>query len=803
MITNKYLTPRIKKIDLVSQVVLKLLLMMSLAPLLGQTILTKSIPYPATELNVRDYNARVNGISAVRYYHPIYSGSGIHVSVKEFLFDTNDVDLIKNYRHLETQLPIIQSHSTIIATLIGGRGNHGPQSLGVAPEVTLSSSSFVQALPDTGDFYIRHGISVQNHSYGTNILNLYGSGAFAFDQQAYRDQTVLHVFSSGNQGISSAMGGVYDGLDSISNITGEFKHSKNTICIGSVDTLDRIEQNSSRGPAYDGRIKPELVAYSQDGTSSAAALVSGTAALIQEVYRQDHLDSLPQASLVKAILINSADDLGPAGPDHTYGFGKLNALGAVETILDQSYTLGRLKKQETNIQDIVLEDKVKSLKVTLVWHEKPASPSSAKALVHDLDLSIAYQDSTYYLPLVLDPTPSKTELKKPAQPGIDTLNNIEQIMIYYPSAGKYQLTVHNKDQTKDTVAYSLVYHVEAQNEFIWLSPLTTESISASAVSTLRWSSSYADSVQGSLAMSYDSIQWLVIAPSLDLHQGYFKWQAPDTNVLAFFKMDIEGKSYSTSTFILQDLRIQTGFVCQDSVAIFWKPLPGVAEYNISALDDLTFSPITSTSDTFVVLPLTPYSLVAVAPVIKGMPGPRYSSYTYIDQGTFCYIKNFIGIKINERSAQIQLEIGTTMGIKSIMIDRITSSGVASILNQSAALKPKYNPTTNLEKGLNKIRLTLLLLNGKTITEELSLFSLGDQLATIYPNPAYTGQSLTFTSQIPHLLTALISDVRGNTLQIIDELESGPLDLRDLSPGIYFIAIFDGRQLIFRDKLLVY
>lgn len=64
-----------------------------------------------------------------------------------------------------------------------------------------------------------------------------------------------------------------------------------------------------------------------DGTSHAAPIVSGVAALIWSV----NPSLLP--TTVKAILLSTATDLGPAGDDSTFGAGKLNALAAVELAL--------------------------------------------------------------------------------------------------------------------------------------------------------------------------------------------------------------------------------------------------------------------------------------------------------------------------------------------------------------------------------------------------------------------------------------------------------------------------------------
>jgi len=105
---------------------------------------------------------------------------------------------------------------------------------------------------------------------------------------------------------------------------------RNVITVGAINlsTLD-IQPYSSRGPTKDGRQKPDLVApdnvttfsYISDafvGTSASAPYVAGCAALIMEIFKDDpDLD-------VREVLIESATDLGPPGPDNTYGYGLVN-----------------------------------------------------------------------------------------------------------------------------------------------------------------------------------------------------------------------------------------------------------------------------------------------------------------------------------------------------------------------------------------------------------------------------------------------------------------------------------------------
>jgi hypothetical protein len=75
---------------------------------------------------------------------------------------------------------------------------------------------------------------------------------------------LTHCFSSGNSG-----------LQGYKSITGNFKQSKNNIVLGCIDQNEIIMPFSSKGPAYDGRVKPELVAFSTQGTSNSTALATG------------------------------------------------------------------------------------------------------------------------------------------------------------------------------------------------------------------------------------------------------------------------------------------------------------------------------------------------------------------------------------------------------------------------------------------------------------------------------------------------------------------------------------------------
>jgi serine protease AprX len=109
------------------------------------------------------------------------------------------------------------------------------------------------------------------------------------------------------------------------------------ISVGSVDWNGRISGFSSRGPTWDGRVKPDLVAMGSGtsiviprtrdrygrggGTSFAAPLVAGCAALVLGA----HPEWGPEA--VREALVWSGSRA--AEPDPTYGWGVPNARDAI------------------------------------------------------------------------------------------------------------------------------------------------------------------------------------------------------------------------------------------------------------------------------------------------------------------------------------------------------------------------------------------------------------------------------------------------------------------------------------------
>src|SRR6478736_5608479 len=294
-----------------------------------------------TDEAVLDFvNPAFNRITSAHNFFPSVNGESQNISIKELSFDPSNIDLINRTFTTSVSPTSTSEHATTMATLIAGGGNSSYQASGVASKARMTSSDYTNLFPDNASIFTSNNIHLQNHSYGVGIENYYGNEATAYDQQVYQNPTLLHVFSVGNLGTSSPTAGTYQNMI-FANLSGNFKQAKNVLVVNAVDSTLKINSLNSRGPAFDGRVKPELTAYGQGGTSEAAALVTGISALLQERYQSTN-NITPDASMIKAILIASADDLGTTGVDYYYGYGSANALNAIKIVESNYFTTATL-----------------------------------------------------------------------------------------------------------------------------------------------------------------------------------------------------------------------------------------------------------------------------------------------------------------------------------------------------------------------------------------------------------------------------------------------------------------------------
>jgi len=763
---------------------------------------------PKEELTTGAFDISLNKLNLVHHLYPAFDGSSINASVKEQLLDSTDIDIKGRYFNSGVAAPAQTSHAAIMATILAGAGNSSPYAVGAAMGARVTSSSFASLLPDADTVYTHYKISVQNHSYGTGIENYYGADARAYDISVNHTPSLLHVFSAGNSGTSTSGNGPYAGVQGFANLTGSFKMAKNIITVGSVDSFNNIMPLSSRGPAYDGRVKPELVAYGEDGSSGAAALTSGTAALLQQVYQQQHHDSLPSAALVKAVLLNSADDVGPKGIDYVSGYGSVNGFNGMKTMLASHFFESTVSQNEVKRFELFIPPHTQQVKLTLAWSDTAAAANAVKALVNDIDAVLKLPATgESWQPWVLNAYPHKDSLLLPAVRQRDSLNTVEQITVDHPQAGNYVIEVKGQTVTADQQAFAIAFQIDTADTFTWTYPTGSDVVKAGTVATLRWQTNIANDAL--IEYSLDGANWQAITPPGFVQQQYTNWLIPDTLSKALLRCRIPSLNQTivSDTFVIsKPLNLQIGFNCTDSFLLYWNQLPATG-YQVYALGAKYLEPVTITSDTLTVFQKNnhPSLYYAVAPLVANKPGLRSYTLNYTTQGVGCYLRTFYATLQNHQS-QLLAELGSLYNVASIAFQQLTPTGYQTIstVSHPSSLIQTYSDSS-LIQGANFYRFAITLANGQTIYSPVDqVYYLPGNPVLVYPNPARSGEAIKIITQEPGNYTLAIFDVNGRlvkTFFVEDILQ--PLPLVQLSTGMYFIKIISNDGKVFHQKLIVY
>lgn len=224
---------------------------------------------------------------------------------------------------------------------------------------------------------------------------------------------------------------------------------------------------SSRGPAKDGRVKPDVSARgvavlssiptnsygSKNGTSMASPAVAGIAAILTEQWRRTFGGS-PTPEQLRAVIIAGVEDLGNPGPDYTFGFGFVNAKNSADLIIADAAkgrSIRNLSVSQGQSTELALGVSAgQNVRVVLNWADPaipflPGRPDiAAKALVNDLDVKIITPAGTTVLPYVL----SKDDFSANATTGVNTVDNTEMVEIPSATAGVYRVVVSGKSVTE-------------------------------------------------------------------------------------------------------------------------------------------------------------------------------------------------------------------------------------------------------------------------------------------------------------------------------------------------------------------
>lgn len=320
------------------------------------------------------------------------------------------------------------NHGHCTAMIVAGNGSGNPAARGVMPGAQIIESSI--AAWNVSRYYLTQDsvnpalpwrAMQQTASWGHRRTYLYTSVSADLDDTLF-DADLVVTQSQSNSGSRDSRPEAW---------------AKNVISCGGVmhrdnsSPFDDFWGGASIGPAYDGRIKPDIVAYSDQvlcgdrtgslgysatnyiayfgGTSAATPIVNGHVGLLQEMYTDgqfgnplplpatpaNRFENRSHMTTIKALLCNTAASYDFSGAEHNLtrvhqGWGFPNLRRAYDhrdsLVLVDEYDV--LTQGQTRNYLVWLRPGTDEFRATMVYADPAASPNAAIHRVNDLDLRV-------------------------------------------------------------------------------------------------------------------------------------------------------------------------------------------------------------------------------------------------------------------------------------------------------------------------------------------------------------------------------------------------------------------------------
>jgi len=549
-----------------------------------------------------------------------YNGEGVGVLVRDDGQLGPHIDFQGRLTNLSPDPPEAGTHGDGVAGILTGAGNLDPTKKGMAAGARLFAVDYTDDFQDeTINLFLDENVTITNSSYSNGCNSGYTLTSQIVDEQLYFYPTLMHVFSAGNANGDDCGDNAYGAGNQWGNITGGHKQGKNSIATANLLADGTLVNSSSRGPAYDGRIKPDISANGNGhestapfndylvfgGTSGAAPGIAGCLAQLTHAFKSLNNGQEPSSALLKALILNSANDLGNPGPDFRFGWGHVNAGRALRHIEEARWIENNVDNGETVTQNLDIPAGVRQAKVMLYWPEASASEMAAKALINDLDLTLTASDGTVYRPWKLDPTPDPVLLNTPAGKGRDSLNNMEQVAIDNPAAGSYTVAVNGTEVPFGPQHFFLAW--EFLTDSITLTyPNGGEGFVPGETERIHWD---AFGTVGNFLLRYstdDGANWQLIT-TVNSTARMYDWNVPNaTSGKVRIQIQRENQSDTNDAAcsiapIPQNIEITK--VCLDSIRISWTDAHDTLSYDVYLLGDKYMEIVGSSETNSAVFPI--------------------------------------------------------------------------------------------------------------------------------------------------------------------------------------------------------
>ncbi|OAB62882.1 hypothetical protein AY599_00740 [Leptolyngbya valderiana BDU 20041] len=426
---------------------------------------------PETDMSI------ARAIGGANYIEGItgFSGEGVRAEVM-------DSGLRQDHQEFSARPPLmhtsstVDSHGTSTYSINFAQGASGaargmvPDAQGIFASYNFAGNRYshtAQLINPTLPFRAVY----QSNSWGSGLTTSYTTSSSEMDRIIF-DQDILITQSQSNQGSQQSRPQAW---------------AKNIVSVGGVfhrNTLSKSDDcwcgGASRGPASDGRIKPDLThfydftraatsssrtAYTEfSGTSGATPIVAGHFGLLFQMWSEgvfgnptsggDVFDEKPRFTTAKAMMIASAEPYNFSGSSIAndkarvkQGWG-MPDLAALYDSRDSAFIVNEddvIQELDVATYPLKVAAGTPALRATLTWADRQGTTSSTVHRINNLDLRVTSPSGQVYW----GNAGLNAGIWSTSGGSANTVDTVENVFIQNPQAGTWTVEVIAADLNTD------------------------------------------------------------------------------------------------------------------------------------------------------------------------------------------------------------------------------------------------------------------------------------------------------------------------------------------------------------------